>query len=232
MFRQSDCTHGTAYRKDQSYLKNQTSRPTQAERNPVNSVSWTLISDGTMAAMIHHGAPWHINMLSRQAELSCLPAEPKGCSSSTAVFDVPGCLMLNFVAFPSDLHVMQLSFFMIYKISYFIWYCLIKRSLHFMPQAEVPSRTSWCVSVKCSTGWKLAAACCLQRLPRPPASGRVDGRTGYTVHGLNVGGEPCVWCGGGSETYVSWEFQRSLSTGLTTCHTFCWYPLRGPEEHV
>lgn len=32
--------------------------------------------------------------------------------------------------------------------------------------------------------------------------GRVDGRTGYQVHGLNVGGEPCVWCGGGPETYA------------------------------
>ena len=27
---------------------------------------------------------------------------------------------------------------------------------------------------------------------------RVDGRIGYAPHGLNVGGEPCVWCGGGS----------------------------------
>jgi len=25
---------------------------------------------------------------------------------------------------------------------------------------------------------------------------RVDGRIGYAPHGLNVGGEPCVWCGG------------------------------------
>lgn len=32
---------------------------------------------------------------------------------------------------------------------------------------------------------------------------RVDGRTGYTVHGLNVGGEPCVWCGGGPCTDFS-----------------------------
>lgn len=28
------------------------------------------------------------------------------------------------------------------------------------------------------------------------ATGRVDGRIGYAPHGLNVGGEPCVWCGG------------------------------------
>ena len=28
-------------------------------------------------------------------------------------------------------------------------------------------------------------------------AGRVDGRIGYAPHGLNVGGEPCVWCGGG-----------------------------------
>eukprot|EP00913_Durusdinium_trenchii_P008051 g7550.t1 len=32
---------------------------------------------------------------------------------------------------------------------------------------------------------------------------RVDGRTGYKVHGLNVGGEPCVWCGGGACTDFS-----------------------------
>lgn len=25
----------------------------------------------------------------------------------------------------------------------------------------------------------------------------MDGRFGYAPHGLNVGGEPCVWCGGG-----------------------------------
>ena len=30
--------------------------------------------------------------------------------------------------------------------------------------------------------------------------GRVDGRIGYAPHGLNVGGEPCVWCGGGPGT--------------------------------
>ena len=32
------------------------------------------------------------------------------------------------------------------------------------------------------------------------APGRVDGRIGYAPHGLNVGGEPCVWCGGGPGT--------------------------------
>jgi len=36
----------------------------------------------------------------------------------------------------------------------------------------------------------------------PPfvSPGRVDGRIGYAPHGLNVGGEPCVWCGGGPGT--------------------------------
>eukprot|EP00435_Cladocopium_sp_Y103_P010788 s3559_g2.t2 len=32
---------------------------------------------------------------------------------------------------------------------------------------------------------------------------RVDGRIGYAPHGLNVGGEPCVWCGGGPCTTYS-----------------------------
>ena len=50
-----------------------------------------------------------------------------------------------------------------------------------------------------------------QWLARP---GRVDGRFGYSPHGLNVGGEPCVWCGGGSGdaaveagVVVGWESQ-------------------------
>eukprot|EP00913_Durusdinium_trenchii_P033130 g31018.t2 len=45
---------------------------------------------------------------------------------------------------------------------------------------------------------------------------RVDGRMGYTPHGLNVGGEPCVWCGGGpctSETDAVCEPYNWLMNG-------------------
>ena len=61
---------------------------------------------------------------------------------------------------------------------------------------------------------------------------RVDGRTGYKVHGLNVGGEPCVWCGGGSRPQHSTARVVLLAgyrsdgniflIGIPKCITF-WY---------